>query len=105
MRHRKVITTVAAAAIAVLAGGTAYAAVAGGPPVTSPPGKVGPYYSQGTAVNECVNQVTQQVRVETRTVVLGNCSTDEVQLTVTADPSALAPAPKPTVTPTATPTG
>lgn len=77
-------------ALAVMGGGAAYAAVAGGPPVTSPAGTVGPYYSQGAAVNLCVNQVTQQVRVETKTVTLGNCSTHEVQLTVTADPTALA---------------
>jgi hypothetical protein len=64
---------------------------AGSPPVTTVPG---PFYNQGDPVNFCVNQRTEQVRVEVHTSVLGNCAAGEVQLTVTAAPSALAtPAP------------
>jgi hypothetical protein len=66
----------------------------GSPPVTSVPG---PYYNQGDPVNLCVNQRTEQVRAEVHTAQLGNCAAGEVQLTVTADPSALAtPAPSST---------
>lgn len=66
---------------------------AGSPPVTSVPG---PFYNQGDPVSFCVNQRTELVRVEVHTTVLGNCAAGEVQLTVTADPSALAtPVPAP----------
>jgi hypothetical protein len=69
---------------------------AGSPPVTSVPG---PFYNQGDPINLCVNQRTEQVRAEVHTNVLGNCAAGEVQLTVTADPDALAtPAPTPTAT-------
>lgn len=97
-RFRKTLTiTGLAAAAGLLAAecamipGQANAQTTGFPTVTSVPG---PYYNQGQAINLCVNQRTEQVRVEVHTQQLGNCITGETQLTVTANPSALAiPAP------------
>lgn len=88
---RKILYTMLPIIIAaVAAGGTAYAAIQGGPPVVSPPGKVGPYYSQGAAVNLCVNPAADSLAyVEAHSDVLGNCAAGYTQLTVSADPTAV----------------
>ncbi len=94
MKRRTLVAALAAAGVLAVSGGTAAAVAAtsvpaGGPPVVTNP-TIGPYYKAGP-VNLCVNQATQQVRVETRTLVLGNCAAGEVQLTLVASPGALAP--------------
>jgi ABC-type sugar transport system substrate-binding protein len=87
-----------AVALAVAAGGAAYAAAsssAGGPPVVSPPGSVGPYFSQGAAVNQCIADGSGAPGwTELHSDTLGNCPRGYTQLTVSADPSAI-PTPSP----------
>lgn len=66
-------------------GGVALAAVTQGPTPTNNPG-TGPFYPQGY-LNLCVNQSTEQVRVELHTNTQGNCAANEVQMTVETVPS------------------
>ena len=73
--------------VALLAGGSgmALAAFEQGPVPTNNPG-TGPFYPQGY-INLCVNQSTEQVRVELHTNTQGNCAANEVQMTVETVPS------------------
>ena len=82
MNKRISAAIVGGVAVAVLGSGVAYAAVASGPPVTTPPGTVGPEYGPGV-IYLCVNQTTQALRLETRTDVPGNCGANEIQLPIT----------------------
>jgi hypothetical protein len=80
------LIVIAASSVALLAGGgAAYAAIAPGPTPTQNPG-TGPFYPQGY-LNLCVNQSTEQVRVELHTATQGNCAGNEVQMTVETVPS------------------
>lgn len=80
--------------LAVIGAGAAYAASthpAGGPVIVSPsPG--GPYFTG--PVNVCVDLASEgTVYVELHSDTLGNCAHGYAQLTINADPSALAPTP------------
>lgn len=83
-RRIKAAAAIGAVALAVAGGGTAYAAAhvdRVGPPTQNP--AFGEYnYAPGAVVYLCVNETTQEVRVETRTDTPDNCAAGEVQLPV-----------------------
>lgn len=81
-RLRRMWVITAAVAVMVLGGGIAYASVAAvsaGPPVTSPPGIAGPYYSG--PVHECVSDTNESVAyTELHSTAVGNCAAGYRQL-------------------------
>jgi hypothetical protein len=83
-RRIKAAAAIGAVALAVVGGGSAYAAgreARVGPPTQNP--AFGEYnYAPGAVVYLCVNETTQEVRVETRTDTPDNCAAGEVQLPV-----------------------
>ncbi len=78
-RIRRVAVVIGLAIALGLGGfGIAYAAASSGPPITSPPGTVGPYYSG--PVHECVSASAENhVYVEAHSSTLGNCAKGYVQ--------------------------
>jgi len=75
------LVAIAVLALAALGGGVAYAATNGGPPITSPPGTVGPYYSG--PVHECVSSSAEnQTYVEEHSAAIGNCAKGYLQFAV-----------------------